>query len=133
MGHQKLFHPSRNLEIKKSTIPEAGLGVIATKFIPKKTVLGYYKGVVLNEREYKRLEDKSYVFEVDLKDRTIYIDAQDPDKSNWTRYINGARTKKERKLINIETFQQGATIYFEAIRDIYPGDELLYSYGRHYW
>ena len=133
MGHQKLFHPSRNVEIKKSIIPEAGLGVIATKFIHKGTVLGYYKGEILNKREYEKLDNKSYVFEIDLKDRTIYIDAQNPKKSNWTRYINGARTKKQRKLINIETFQQGATIYFETTRDVYPGDELLYSYGRHYW
>jgi len=128
------FHINANVAIGISDITGAGFGVKAVKFIPKGKVLGRYKGVRLTKKEYLKLKDKSYVFEVKISNHnSVYIDGKDINTSNWTRFINGARTKKQQKMINIDTYQQNKNIYFEAIKDIYPGDELIYDYGSHYW
>jgi len=123
---------SKYIYLDKSDIPNAGMGVRAAKFIPKGTILGKYNGRRLTRREYLKLRNKDYVFEVSGYPR-IYIDASNIKYSNWTRYINGARTKRQKKLINIETFEKHKNIYFEAIVDIEPDEELIFDYGRHYW
>lgn len=123
---------SKYIYLDKSDIPNAGMGVRAAKFIPKGTILGKYNGRRLTRREYLKLRNKDYVFEVSGYPR-IYIDASNIKYSNWTRYINGARTKRQKKLINIETFEKRKNIYFEAIVDIEPDEELIFDYGRHYW
>lgn len=122
------------IEIKKSSIPGAGKGVFATKLIPKGSVMGYYKGKLHTQDEYDHLNNKDYIFELKFRNQpNFYIDASSPKYSNWTRYVNGARKKSQKNMINTDTYQQCFNIYFEALRDIQPGEELIISYGHHYW
>ena len=122
------------IEIKKSNIPGAGKGVFATKLIPKGSVMGYYKGKLYTQEQYEKLNNKDYIFELKFRNQpNFYIDASNSKYSNWTRYVNGARKKSQKDMINTDTYQQCFNIYFEAIKDIHPGEELIISYGRHYW
>lgn len=126
------IHISKYVYIDDSEIPGAGLGVKASCFIPKGKILGKYEGKRLRQKEYLKLKNKDYIFEVDSHPR-IYIDASDIKYSNWTRYINGARSKQQKHMINVESFQRKKNIYFEAMRNINPNEELIYDYGSHYW
>ena len=52
------------LRVKQSSIKDAGLGVFATKAIPKNIKMGPYKGVILQENEIMPNRDCSYLWEV---------------------------------------------------------------------
>ena len=58
------------IELKDSSIPNAGTGAFATKFIPGGYILGSYKGKIYNEDEYKKLEaakkESGYAWKVSL-------------------------------------------------------------------
>ena len=51
------------------------------------------------------------------------------DPKNWMKAINCARYKKEQNLIVLQVEEQ---IYYETMRDITPGEELLVWYGNDY-
>ncbi len=51
------------------------------------------------------------------------------DSQNWLKAVNCARYKKEQ---NLAVLQEGSEVYYEAIRDIAPGEELLVWYGNGY-
>ena len=122
------------IEISKSSIPGAGKGVFATKYIPEGSVMGYYKGRLYTQEEYDKLTNKDYIFELKFANQPhFFIDASNRKYSNWTRYVNGAKKKSQKNLINTDTFQQCFNIYFEAKKDIQPGEELIITYGSHYW
>ena len=74
----------------------------------------------------------------------LFIDAEDPDHANWTRFLNHASPDwpegcgpnlKVRK--GIEQPATGgdarAVLAFLASRDIGIGEELLFDYGRAYF
>ena len=46
------------VQIKESNIPGAGQGVFATKFIEPGQIIGEYKGKMLTEKDYKKLESE---------------------------------------------------------------------------
>ena len=82
-----------------------------------------------------------YIF--DLGDE-IYIDAEDSDNSGWCRYMNHAADTSDE--CNVRThhddggrvWSDGETsvmpkLWFTALRNIEPGEELLYDYGDDYW
>ena len=58
-----------------------------------------------------------------------WIDARNPRKSNWLRYINCAVKKEEQ---NLCAYQVGENIYYRTIVDIGPDTELLVWYGDDY-
>lgn len=125
---------NKDVIIKPSLIPNAGLGVFALRNIKKGKILGYYKGKILTEDQYLKLKNKEYIFEINLKNQpNIYIDAKSKKLSNWTRYVNGAKTKKQKKMINIKPIQRGYNIYYTTLRDIKKGEELIMDYGEFYW
>jgi SET domain-containing protein len=132
------FSRKKHIQIKKSLIPKAGNGVFAKKTIPKGVFLGYYLGDIICEKEYDRLKNKAYIFAVVVptvgkKTKEIFINALDTRISNWTRYVNGAKTKNQEHLINIEAIQEGFNICYYSLKQIKPGDELIMSYGEDYW
>ena len=115
--------------IKTSTIPNAGNGAFANNFIPKGTTLGYYKGKRLNSHQYNRLKDQSYVWELSSRGGPIYIDGKNPKLSNWLRFLNDSRDKRE----NVEPYQYRKNLYYRTTKNVEPGQELFVSYGDSYW
>ena len=51
------------------------------------------------------------------------------DPQNWMRIINCARYKKEQNLV---VMQVDSEIFYETMRDVTPGEELLVWYGNDY-
>lgn len=115
------------LEIKDSQIPGAGLGAYSKVAHKRGARLGEYEGRRLDPEQFARVRDFRYVFELRRNGRPVaYIDGRQRKSSNWTRYVNCARTKEEE---NILATQEGMRIVYRAKRPIRPGEELLVWYG----
>ncbi|PIC45553.1 hypothetical protein B9Z55_005532 [Caenorhabditis nigoni] len=113
--------------IEESKIPNAGLGVIASVFIPIGMVFGPYKGIkVYKKDEFKK---DGYAWLIKNGDRKFYIDGSDPKRSNWLRYINSPRHEDEQNMI---AFQTNSRIYYRVIKPIRIDQELLVWYGSSY-
>ena len=69
----------------------------------------------------------------DNNKKKIYVDAKDLNYSNWTRFVNGAKTYEEYDMINIKAEKFANKIFYIATKDINPGEELIMSYGQYYW
>ncbi|XP_029433981.1 PR domain zinc finger protein 2 isoform X2 [Rhinatrema bivittatum] len=54
------------------------------------------------------------------------VDATDPKKGNWLRYVNWARSEKEQNLCPLEI---NRAIYYKTLKPIEPGEELLVWYN----
>ncbi len=84
------------VDIRMSTIPKAGKGAHTKVQMDAGTFLGTYAGERLNTAEaqarYPR-GDAYYLLAVP-GESDVLIDAVDPSKSNWLRYLNHARGAK---------------------------------------
>jgi hypothetical protein len=65
------------------------------------------------------------------EDGTIshFLDAKDENPRNWMGFVNCARNEQEQ---NLEVFQYGGNIYYRAVKDVPPDQELLVWYGGTY-
>lgn len=61
------------LQVKRSTIPGAGLGLFATKKLPKGSEVDEYRGKMLNEEQIDNKANTDYVFRIN---QNKYIDAE---------------------------------------------------------
>ena len=146
LGYAGTTIPESWLEVKESTIPQAGLGVFAARDIPKGTVLGLYegkqyrtlKGIGKKDKSAKPPQDSDYVFEVPdntTKKYRYFIDALDQNKSNWTRWIN--TTKIESCNVSVVhhcapgTFSPRSVIFITG-RELKTNEELFFDYGDFY-
>eukprot|EP00966_Prymnesium_polylepis_P081776 1894129-Prymnesium_polylepis.1 len=57
-------------------------------------------------------------------DQIVMIDAEDPHRSSWCRYINEARGDAPNLRARVDT--AGLLVWFEAVRDIDAGEELCF-------
>lgn len=125
------------LEIKQSNIPNANLGLFATKEFPYNernppTITKYSSKQIENQEN----PDSDYVLKVGKK---RYLDSK--DKSNYAgRYINSYVNDPALRPANVR-FTAGSRIYpfnnryyvpIKQIRQINKGEELLIDYGRNY-
>ncbi|XP_063956894.1 zinc finger protein 724-like [Lytechinus pictus] len=115
------------LLVKQSSIPGAGQGVFATKFIPKGYRFGPYEGDIVDlETGY----DSGYAWEICTESKAHhYVDSNSELTGNWMRYINCARNEGEQNLV---AFQYLGEIYYRTFKPICPGRELLVYYGEQY-
>jgi SET domain-containing protein len=122
----------KQLVIKKSKLPGAGLGLFTRIFIPKGTRIVEYKGRI---SQWKQLEQKEwankYIFYVT---RHHVINAQ-PFKKSLARYANDANgiSKMKGARNNANYVSSGKRVFIEARSDIRAGSEILVDYGRDYW
>ncbi len=106
-------------------------GVVARKFTPSGTFLGFYKGAVLTG-ENRDNRNYAYTFAIG---RNLFIDTS-AFLSCFARYYNCATDHTDQNvsvelLPNWENPQKA--ICFIANRDIVEGEEFLVSYGPEYW
>ncbi|HXQ64560.1 MAG TPA: SET domain-containing protein-lysine N-methyltransferase [Steroidobacteraceae bacterium] len=101
-----------------------GTGVFATRRIPKGTRIVEYTGERVSHAEANRRylnkgvhDNHTFLFTIDSR---VTIDAA--VGGNDARFINHCCDP------NCETVMENRRVYIEAIRDIEPGDELLYDY-----
>ena len=119
------------IEVRASTIPGAGQGVFATMRLPANRVIGLYRGEIITMQEfdarYPNGELGEYVLQIS---RDTFIDARDPARGNWTRYVNDGHLADGRNLCNLSfTARSG----LRTKRPIEVGEELFVSYGPHYF
>uniref|UniRef100_A0A3Q3NBY3 SET domain-containing protein n=1 Tax=Labrus bergylta TaxID=56723 RepID=A0A3Q3NBY3_9LABR len=101
------------LSLGPSAINQNRIGVWATQVIPK-------------EKKRSQVTSNVYMWEVYFPARGwMCVDATDPMKGNWLRYVNWARSSEEQNLFPLEI---NRAIYYKVLRPIGPGEELLVWY-----
>ena len=103
--------------VKRSS---AGLGLFAGEPIKKGDFIIEYVGRVITKEEEEKSRSK-YLFEVSSK-KTI----DGADRSNTARYINHACKP------NAEAEIKTGRVMISAIKNIAPGEEITYDYGKEY-
>ena len=122
----------KQLIIKPSTIPGAGLGLFTTLFIPEGTRIIQYKGRITTWKDVLNGPDfNAYVYYIS---RNHVIDAMKFKKS-LGRYANDALGLSKTKGITNNTIYvvDRKKVFMEADKDIPAGSEILVSYGKEYW
>ncbi|XP_046729442.1 histone-lysine N-methyltransferase PRDM9-like isoform X1 [Silurus meridionalis] len=116
------------LEIQKSSIPGAGLGVFNKgELVPVGAHFGPYQGLLVNKEDAMK-SGYSWVIYTSRQCEK-YIDARREIHANWLRYVNCARKNGEQ---NLEAFQYQGGILYRCCRSINPGQELLLWYDEKY-
>ncbi|KAF8571473.1 hypothetical protein P879_01909 [Paragonimus westermani] len=132
--HASCTAPRDWVRVWKSGIHGAGFGVWANKDIKCGTTFGPYGGVVVNlddmeDDEFTRRSRGGYAWLVRNNlggVKSHLVDARNPLRSNWLRFVNCARCDEEQNLV---TIQYRGKIYYRACQDITSGSELLTYYG----
>jgi SET domain-containing protein len=122
----------KQLQIKKSTLPEAGKGLFTKKPISKGTRIVEYKGKITTWKEVQHDNGTNgYIYYIK---RDHVIDARKHKKA-LGRYANDARgLKKVKGLANNSAYvEDDFRVYIEAKKDIPAGGEILVDYGKEYW
>ena len=122
----------KQLYIKKSKIPNAGMGLFTKKPIAKGTRIIEYTGKRAKWKDVKDEDGKNgYIFYIN---RNHVIDAL-PTKKAYARYANDARGLVRIKglLNNSDYIVDGLKAYIESKKDIPAGGEILVDYGKDYW
>ncbi|VVC92607.1 unnamed protein product [Leptidea sinapis] len=110
------------LHLNVSTIRGAGLGVFATRTLPRNVRFGPYRGVRSTDAA------SNYCWQICDKDHkpSHMVDAVDGNNSNWMRFINCSRHWSEQNLV---AFQYRGELYYCTIRTIPRNTELMVYYG----
>jgi SET domain-containing protein len=100
-----------------------GFGIFATRPIRKRTRLAEYKGPRLTAKEAEKAEKAGnrYLYEINSR---WTIDGT--PHSNIARYFNHSCNP------NADTSIRGGRIFIYAIKNIEPGQEIVYDYGIDY-
>jgi uncharacterized protein len=110
--------PSRHLRVSRS---RSGLGLFARVPIKKGQFIVRYSGRKIRTETADEL-DTRYLFELNTR---WTIDGS--NRRNLGRYVNHACRP------NAETYFVKHVIKIRAIKNIKPGDEITYHYGRNYF
>jgi len=100
-----------------------GLGLFATRLIKRRTRIAEYKGPLLNAKEAERAENRGnrYLFTINSR-WTI----NGTPRRNLARYANHSCNP------NADPIIKQRRIFINALRDIQPGEEIVYDYGNDY-
>ncbi len=124
--------PQKQLYIKESNIPGAGMGLFTKEYIAKGTRIVEYKGKVTTWKEVVQGNHLNlYVFYIT---RNYVIDSM-PYKKAFARYANDATgiTKIKGLRNNSKYVVEKKRVFVEAVKNILAGEEILVAYGKEYW
>ena len=112
--------PRRPYRIGRS---RTGFGLFATRPIRKRTRIAEYKGPLLRTKEAEILEARGnrYLYEINSR---WTIDGS--PRSNIARYFNHSCNP------NAESDDVGRRVFIRTLRNIKPGEEIVYDYGIDY-
>jgi uncharacterized protein len=99
-----------------------GLGMFATEPIKKRQFIAEYKGPLMTNKQCDETPENLYWFEVNAR-WTINGVA----RSNLARYINHSCRP------NTDPMIRDRRVKIRAIKNIAPGDEITYNYGKDYF
>ncbi len=103
---------------------KTGLGLFATRFIKKRTRIVEYKGRKIPNDEAERREAKGARYMYELS-KNFTLDGS--SRKNVARYINHSCRPNSESLI------YRGRVFIRAVRNIKPGDEINYHYGKDYY
>lgn len=157
------MHTWACVEVKKSKVEGAGMGLFAKCNIAKETLLGEYRGqrFMMGERgSAKQLQDdwayiwkiprclappgklvvldhqaKAKAHECSNKNGFVYVDAKPLTSTtkNPLRYVNGAQDQYEVQMLNTEGFFADDRVWYFTTKDVRMGEEFIVDYGDAYW
>lgn len=110
-----------------------GLGLFATEPIKKRTLIVEYKGPRMSNAEADRLEARGSKYMYQVNDKWT-IDGS--SRSNVARYANhSCRPNAESDTVRGKNGgnSRGGRVIIRAIKNIKPGDEIVYDYGDDYF
>jgi uncharacterized protein len=122
--------PRKTFRVGRS---RTGLGLFATKPIEKRTIIVEYKGRRITNAEADRLEAQNSRYMYELNSRWT-VDGS--SRSNVARYANhSCRPNAESDVLlgPRALGRKGGMVIIRAIRNIEPGDEITYDYGKDYF
>lgn len=117
------------LEVRASRIPNAGLGLFATRDFAAGSVLCAYTGEQLERAAAWRLPDKTYLMKLG---EGRYVDAR-RSPGVLARYMNDCRGRLGGFNVVLDKRPHEGCALVVALRDIAAGEELFVDYGRLYW
>ncbi|KAM6976851.1 PR domain zinc finger protein 14 [Aplochiton taeniatus] len=94
--------------------------------IPKGTRFGPFQGKLVNTSEIKTYDDNTLMWEVFENGRLSHFVDGRGASGNWMSLVKCARFPEEQNLITVQSEGQ---IFYEACKEIQPGQELLVWYG----
>jgi SET domain-containing protein len=112
---------------------KTGLGLFAVKPIRKRTIFAEYKGPRVSAKVAEQMEGRGSRYLYEINGRWT-IDGS--PRSNQARYANhSCRPNAESDVLYGERAKgrAGGMVVLRAIRNIQPGDEITYDYGKDYW
>jgi SET domain-containing protein len=100
-----------------------GLGLFATRLIKKQSRIAEYKGPLLDFKTAEKAENRGnrYLYEIS---KNFTIDGA--GRGNVARYANHSCNP------NADTFTRKRRVFIRALRNIKPGEEIVYDYGIDY-
>lgn len=100
-----------------------GLGLFATRPIKKRARIAEYRGPRLTDEAADRAQNRGnrYLFEINSR---WTIDGK--SRKNLARYANHSCNP------NAEPIIKKRRVFINALRNIKPGEEIVYDYGRDY-
>ncbi|XP_071096489.1 PR domain zinc finger protein 12-like [Haliotis cracherodii] len=117
----------KQVRVGPSSLPGASLGVFSTTWIKTGTEMGPFIGRVVNRENMDCSSENAWEIFDDQGNILLYLDGgTEHPRASWLSYVNCARNEQEQ---NLETFQVGRNIFYRAIKDIPPQQELLVWYG----
>jgi uncharacterized protein len=113
--------PPRPFRVGRS---KTGLGLFATSFIKKRTRIVEYKGRKIPNEVAERREAKGarYMYELN---KHFTLDGS--SRQNVARYGNHSCRPNSESLI------YRGRVFIKSVRNIKPGDEITYHYGKDYY
>ena len=112
--------PRRPFRVGRSP---TGLGLFATRPIKKRTRIAEYKGPLITTKQAEKEERRGNKYLYEINSRWT-IDGT--PRGNIARYANHSCNP------NAECYDVGHRAFIRAIRNIKPGEEIVYHYGMDY-
>ncbi|KAJ1531869.1 hypothetical protein ONE63_000518 [Megalurothrips usitatus] len=102
---------------------EHGKSVVCRSSVAQFTQFGPLVGPQVHEKDISEESDMKHIWERSNEKHVKYLNTEDPQKSNWLRFIRPAPERHER---NITLSVKDEQLYFISIVEIPEGSELLY-------
>eukprot|EP00794_Sanderia_malayensis_P015637 gene15637-17216_t len=118
----------KQVEINQSSLPGEKFGVVSTTWIKAGTQMGPYTGQLLHISQIDIHKQNDFAWELfdEFGTLTHFVDGGDELYQNWLCYVRCARFDQEQ---NLEIVQIKDKIFYRAIKDIPPHQELLVWYS----